>query len=272
MHSIPFPRKMHRRFLLLALCATAGCRHYDSVSTYGVLTLTNHMSVAVLRWEGGNTGLSSSALCSSIDGKCIEADSIELLPDRYTPNHPRVAVWVESGTNHSRQLSFLDADTGERLHCGNCTDDIESRITEHHVDQFGQFRWGSSQAVGVGYFPTTEGVTRLVLLEFAGARYNVTELGAWPDAQFDPSSVRFAPNDATVAWYVCNPDCALQAFHRAEQTTTATPIPCPYNSYLDVGWTDSHPFPQFYWGATKKDMCFLPDGSPALPQGKRPGA
>lgn len=254
-------------FLSLALPLVAACHKFDHVEQHGVFTLKLHMRDSLLRWEGGTTWLASSSLCSSVDGQCIEAWDIQVQPSKYSPEHPRIMISTlpDRDAKQPRTTSFRDASTGATLRCSNCTAGMESQISRSGAG------WGSTQDIGVADLSLGNGLSRRLLLEFSGTNYRITDLGTWPEAQLG-HGITFAPDDAGLAWYICDPHCTMHVFFRGDRSSMTIPVPpqCPDNGYLDVGWAHSRPFPQFYWGAMKQKMCFLPDGRPALPRGAPP--
>ena len=261
--------------LMVMLGLLTACRRYDDVERYGVFTLTRHMVVDRIDWEGGNTGMISATLCSQVDRRCEKADDFNVRqPVDKTRIHHRIAVFLrdDSGDDFSRTLAFHDAETGVRLRCGNCVGDIEARIAGHDPvqDLWGDFTWGPTGATGIASFAEGADRIRLVLLEFDADGYRAVPLVDLPASTFDRGSIAIAPDDVGIGWYACDPQCTLFAFDRERRLLLATEVPCEYNSYLDIGWIGARAYAQHYWGASERNMCFTTDGRPALPRGERP--
>ena len=250
----------------LLLAGLAGCEFSTRVEQYGVFTLKTDMVANRLDWEGGNTSRLRSHLCSSLDGRCETADGIGVswAPDE-TRQHDRIAVWTEEGSR-PRRLSFRDATTGAALACANCDTPLEPQISRYAQDVYGRFEWSPSGAFGLAQFPVEPGHIRLVLLSFDATGYRATTLGDWATHTL-PGTARFSPDESALGWYVCDSRCELFAYARASRQLTATPVACPYNTYLDIGWLGARAYAEHYWGTSATDRCLTPDGRTALPRG-----
>lgn len=256
-------------WLVIPCMALAGCETYTVVERYGVFTLSREMVANKL---DGTTSLYRIRLCSSVDSSCISADNISVdRPRAAAPQDARIAVWQtgkQTGNHVQRTLSFHDAVTGATLACNNCAGPLEPRVAAYAQDTYGRFDWSPTGAAGVAYFPHGADSTRIMLLEFDAAGYRVTSLGDWPTQRLKSRSLTFAPDDLALGWYVCGQTCDLMVYERASRQLTASDVPCPYNTYLDLGWLGSRAYPEHYWGTSPDNRCLTPDGRTALPRGK----
>lgn len=260
--------------ILLVSVATACMRRYDSVERHGVFVLTRHMVANKLDWEGGNTSLDSATLCSTVDGRCIEDADISVAePFARTRRHHRLAVTreVDHDPNGDRTVSFHDAVTGRTLPCRGCPPGFEASLRAYvpAAGDWGHFEWGPAGAAGVAMLPEAGGRTRLLLLAFDDDGYMIVPIAVVDDARVQ-GSMAIAPDDSGVAWYECEARCTLMTWRVAGRGLFATDVPCPYNSYLDVGWIGDHAYARQYWGTNRREMCRTDEGHPALPRGPIP--
>lgn len=110
------------------------------------------------------------------------------------------------------------------------------------------------------------------LLSFAPQGIRARRLAAPGAAKERPREMRFSPDGRVVAWYQCALHCTLYWYRIDEARYEQAGTPCPYSTYLDIGWQGDTPHAQFYWGATERDMCYDAEGKPALPKDRPPSA
>ncbi len=254
---------------LLFLCLNlAACSRYTDIEEVGALRLTKHMSRDLLRWEGGTTSLRYSTLCSQISNVCLQDHSFHI--SRPRAKDPRWVVVTSINGKHEhefrRQVYFFDTTTGERVSCTKCPASLEELLAADSSI----FVWGANgDRAAVAYEEDRPHHTVFMLLHFSAAGITATLLPS-PGPGTTPLEARFAPDDSVVAWYECGPECVLHWYRLRDRSTGLQETPCPYNSYLDIGWENGMPRAQFYWGVSPKDMCFDAEGKPALPTGVMP--
>ncbi len=256
--------------LLFCCLSLPACRWYTEIEEVGALQITRHMSRSLLRWEGGTTSLRHSTLCSQISGACLEDYSFHFLKPR-AKNFRWVVVTSINGRHEQefrRKFYFFDTVTGERVSCMNCPPSLEEKLA---ADASG-FDWGTTgNWAAITYQEENSGTTTFMLLHFSPAGLTSMRLPS-PGRNTTALEARFAPDDSVVAWYECNPECVLHWYRLSDGSTGLQKTPCPYNSYMDIGWDNNMPIAQFYWGVSPRDMCFDAAGQPALPTGVMPNS
>jgi len=257
---------LHCRIVLLALAtiAVVGCTRWSETESLGAFQKTEYWQRNTLDWEGGNTFVRKTTLCSRITNLCINDTIVHV---NAPPTNPLPRWIAVNGTPGGGHLYFLDTETGSELECSNC----EGSLRDVLVPSATTLTWAPGGARAAALVQDDAGgLLQFLLLEVSANGITSRQIAAPGARNLLPRDFRFSPDGDVLAWHECAQTCALRWYRVEDEALGVQTTPCAYNTYLDIGWVGNQPRSQFYWSAAGADLCYDENGQLALPFGEKP--
>jgi len=244
---------------------------------YGAFVETKYWEKLAGRTDGG---VWKTTLCSSVSDFCIENNDIE----KYNLDGQVIIIYTTNAKFH-----FFDKKSGKPTQCLNC-------VNNQHLLNMLEYPWiwningdkaissksshWSNKQYGAAYpIPTND------------KNYNQKKYEIWHlevlnkgikistippnDTQYtfgEPLDLVFSPDEKSVAWHLCDPQCNLWQYDLVDKTYTQVTYPCTseqYNNGWFITWNDNLASSIFEWHVQKREMCLKPNGKPVFPSQKQ---
>ncbi|MEH6417591.1 hypothetical protein [Pseudomonas sp. CGJS7] len=256
---------------VLAICL-AGCVYRDTqIQNIGVFRLKSHTKTASFIITS-STWPTGAELCSTVTGKCIEGNFIEI--EHAANVRIDSARWIivsvlprpDGHPAGPRRAGYMfDTRTGRRLSCLDCSSDLDATLSaillesvpwkapgekqaapadQMHADTQDIYTWGHKADSVMVAVPNQSPPNRLrlLLLRFAADGVRQTDLSS-PDLRQNRLGVGnlraagFSPDDSVVAWQVCGPRCTLRWRRIDGGPQSQRDIHCEQDNARDLRWT-----------------------------------
>lgn len=261
---------IHRVILLSIIILLVSCtERWEKKEQLGVFVKTEYWERNNLDWEGGNTNVRKTTLCSKEKDLCFEDKHIHII------DSPGRAIKIRDPSDNKTYL--YNKYTGLPIECLNCKPKI---VFSKVLDS--SFTWykNGSRAVATDTFPFMSAKNKeqynaqkhtIWLLTLLPEGVEVQEISPAGDSYHfgEPQNLSISPSEESVAWHLCDSVCSLWQYNFAQETYSQTKTPCDYkqfNSYWEISWKSGKAVTELYWGGRTQEMCFNEDGSAAFPK------